>query len=563
MTDLIIYEEGREYVIEQFHNGHFDYIEVIQEVAERDFFRYVVNKGVLRALAETYPWPRVKEEVPAWFYIAADMAMRLHGNHAFHGFPWVVSTGGLLAAFGPELGRRYVDPETKELCIECKGFNDKNDYPRQTPCDQDFLRKIARGTGAADLMRWFNGNVQKIFRKHRYFDKAGIFIGDASYIFLPDNKNYEGSVVLLFDEHNHPVSKEQQKKMSSSQLKKCRWRRCLKMVSLLHTNEQAEFFLYAGLVVIPGNAHECPILWRMVDEFVSQTGKGVIKDLILDRGFIDGEKIAQAKQEYEIDTTIGIRRNMDIFKDAVGLTKFPETQWEAYNRQQTTSPVPDKRHHKKVKVPEKIKKREAKRRQTLEKQRAERGEAPFSAPPPKWITRLERLTSWSACTVPMDVVLCKENEADTSEKCWGIMTTATDEKVQAPVRRYDLRVLIEERHRHLKCFWDPAEFPSPNFSLVVNQVIFVALTYSLLQQQLLKKGRKALNKATKRRMLEELVPVADHITVFCDQYYARFSTYEYTQMVLTVPEEARLKLLARVNQRKRQFHLGLAESNPP
>jgi hypothetical protein len=98
MPDLPLYEEDRTYVIDKFHNGHFDYIEVIQEVVQRDFFRYVAKGDLLRRLADSYPSPRNKPEVPAWFYLAADMAMRLHGNHAFNGFPWVVSTGGLLAA---------------------------------------------------------------------------------------------------------------------------------------------------------------------------------------------------------------------------------------------------------------------------------------------------------------------------------------------------------------------------------------------------------------------------------------------------------------------------------
>ena len=93
---------------------------------------------------------------------------------------WVISTGGLLAAFGPELGAKEVDRKTGELRIECKGFNDKNAYPRQTPCDPDFLRKIAKDTEAEQLTAWFNAAVQQIFHQHRYFDKAGIFIGDAS-----------------------------------------------------------------------------------------------------------------------------------------------------------------------------------------------------------------------------------------------------------------------------------------------------------------------------------------------------------------------------------------------
>lgn len=40
-----------------------------------------------------------------------------------------------------------------------------------------------------------------------------------------------------------------------------------------------------------------------------------------------------------------------------------------------------------------------------------------------------------------------------------------------------LRTHIEEGHRQLKCFWDLTHFPSRAFTLVVNQVVFVALAY--------------------------------------------------------------------------------------
>ena len=55
MADLVLFEENRVYVIEQFHNGHFDYIEVIQEVAERDFFRFLAARALLGELAQSYP----------------------------------------------------------------------------------------------------------------------------------------------------------------------------------------------------------------------------------------------------------------------------------------------------------------------------------------------------------------------------------------------------------------------------------------------------------------------------------------------------------------------------
>lgn len=543
MPPILVCEQNKPYIIEQFHNGHFDYIEVVQEVAQRDFFRFAASTLLLERLAASYPWPREKEEVPRWFYIAADMAMRLHGNHAFHGFPWVVGTGGLLSAFGPGLGTRRPDKDTGRMRVECRGFNEKNVYPRQTPCDQDFLRKIARDTPAGKLMCWFNEDVQRIFRRHRFFDKAGIFIGDGSYIFVPDNENYTGSVKLLFDEHNHPVGAKSQETMSAAELKKCQWRRCYKMVSLLHTNPDGDFFLYAGMRIVPGNDHECPVLWEMVEQFVSVMGKGVIKELILDRGFLDGAAIARARTEHQIDVTIGVRRNMNVLEDALGLVNQPEVRWECHTRTPSEPPVPFTRHYNDAPRPECIEQREAARQRTLARERAAGDRPPIKEPERILAARIKSLTSWSSCTVPLDLVLCRDARHDTLDDAWGILSTAVDETQAAPaVKRYHLRVLIEERHRHLKCFWDLAGFSSPYFDLVVNQIIFTALTYSLLQQQILRQARKALNKATKSRMIEELTPVCDHVIVYTDGYYAAFHNLEYTAMVLDVPEASRHKL---------------------
>lgn len=181
---------------------------------------------------------------------------------------------------------------------------------------------------------------------------------------------------------------------------------------------------------------------------------------------------------------------------------------------------------------------------------------------PAWFY-LSADTSSSSCTVPLDLVLCRAPQDECLADAWGILSTAPNESATAAIARYHLRVLIEERHRHLKCFWDLAEFTSPNFALVVNQVIFTALTYALLQQQILKRARKALNKATQQRLLEELVPVSDHVTVYADQYYACFHKLDYPDMALSVSEEARQKLRALIGEKKHELHLAFLQGHAP
>ena len=62
-----------------------------------------------------------------------------------------------------------------------------------------------------------------IFKQHQAFDGEGIFLGDATYLFVPDNPRYESSSRLLFDEHDHPV---EAKNLTPQEQKRYTWRRC-------------------------------------------------------------------------------------------------------------------------------------------------------------------------------------------------------------------------------------------------------------------------------------------------------------------------------------------------
>src|SRR5437879_6257216 len=241
---VMLFERNDRLVCEAFSNGDFDFIDAAGELSETDFFRA----------------------------IASNISMRFHGVHQFNAFPFVVRAGGLVQAFGPKMGHKAVQPETGNITLSCEGFNDKNNYDRETPCDQDYLRKMARRTDADLLHQWFNRDVAGIFKQHHAFDPEGVFIGDGTYLFVPDNDAYEGSVRLLFDEHNHPVDST---KLTKKEQAAYPWRRRYKLVSLIHTNRAGEFFLYAGLRVISGKDHECPLLYELIDDFVRSHGREI------------------------------------------------------------------------------------------------------------------------------------------------------------------------------------------------------------------------------------------------------------------------------------------------
>ena len=489
-------------------------------------------------------------------HIASDISMRFHGEHHFHAFPYIVRTGGLIEAFGSDMGHRATHPQTGDITLACEGFNDKNQLDRQTPCDQDYLRKMARDTDTELLHQWFNRDVAGILKQHHAFDPEGIFIADATYLFVPSNPNYEDSSVLLFDENNHPVSEEN---LTQEKRARCTPRRCYKMVSLLHTNREAEFFYYVGVRVIPGADHEVPVLYDMVEDFVTWHGTKAMKWLIVDRGFLDGEWIGRCKKEWNIDVLIPARSNMTIYKDVVGLAEGGMVDFEPW-----TPPPPPPRPVP-LNRPETIVKREESRQRTLAERKAE---AQKGAPASKTTALSEvgmvtDLETYSACPVPLTAIVNRETDAEGDVHYWVLLTTAEDVEPHQCRRDYALRTTIEERHRQLKCFSDLEKFTSRAFSLVVNQVVFTLLTYTLMQWFLLREGRKDLTSKTRKRALQLLQPTKTFIIIYYQHYVAYLSPIGHQELVLTLEEEPRKKILAKTRKIRHHMADELEAVRPP
>ena len=565
----MLFERNDARVLEAFRRGEFDYVDAISEVSEADFFRVITERKILDKLAQSYPSPRERHDVPLWVYMASNLSMRFHGEHHFHAFPFLVRSGSMIEAFGPAMGHKATHPETGDISLRCAGFNDKNEYDRQTPCDQDYLRKLAGDTDAQLLQTWFNREVVGVFKQHHAFDAEGIFIGDASYLFVPDNGSYEGSSRLLFDEQNRPVDSA---KLTHEQQKAYDWRRCYKLVTLLHTNRAGEFFLYGGLRLTAGKDHEAPVLYELVDEFVENHGRGVMKRLILDRGFLNGEKIGHCKRDLGIDVLIPARKDLEIYKDVVGLAEGGLLSFQPVPTPSPGAPtVP-------VHRPERIRKREEARQRTLAKKKAEaaqktqeaqklRKPSPTGTPPPEQarseVAAVMDLRTLRTCPVPIHAVVNREIDRDGHREHWVLLDTAPIPEPLATREEYRLRTSIEERHRQLKCFSDLAGFTSRRLSLVVNQVVFVLLMYSLLQWYWQRIRRPEFNPRTTARALDQLRPTMSVILIFYQGYVARLAPLEYQELLLTLKEEARLKILAKTRRLRRGLSHQLDHARAP
>jgi hypothetical protein len=106
---------------------------------------------------------------------------------------------------------------------------------------------------------------------------------------------------------------------------------------------------------------------------------------------------------------------------------------------------------------------------------------------------------------------------------------------------------IEERHRQVKCFWDLTRFYSTAWSLVVSQLVFVCLTYSLLQVHLLRHGHEELNRRTwptSRRLL----PDGDRVIIYRQQCFGFFTLLEHMELTLSLAGKAGRKALTKARR---------------
>jgi hypothetical protein len=296
----------------------------------------------------------------------------------------------------------------------------------------------------------------------------------------------------------------------------------------------------------------------MVEDFVGFHGRGIMKRLILDRGFLDGAALGRCHSEWGIRVLVPAKRNQDIYHDVVGLAEAGALSFQVREAPPAAaSPVP-------VHRPERVKKREAARQKTLAAQKAAQ-----PAPDPAGlhvrseVAVVSGLETFSSCPIPLQAIVNREVYGDGHYDYWVLLDTGPVSDPAESRQDYTLRTTIEERHRQLKCFSDLEDFSSRAFNLIVNQVVFVLLTYSLLQWHWLRLGRKELNSKTRTRTLELLRPTATVILIYWQGYVACLTPLEHQELLLTLAEPARKKILAKTRRLRRSLVHQLDQARAP
>jgi hypothetical protein len=253
---------------------------------------------------------------------------------------------------------------------------------------------------------------------------------------------------------------------------------------------------------------------------------------------------------------------MDLYADAIGLTRLRGFAWEPYVPPAAPPPAASASPR-----PAAVEKREAKRQRTLAQRKAEAAAAETPAAPtpaPQTLLGLGRgLLSWSKCPVPLTAVVNRERDEHGQTKDWVLVSTS-DRFTAAHIRStYELRPAIEERHRQYKCFWDLTRMHSCAFSLVVNQALFVLLAYTLVQAHLVLRQRQALTGGVWERTWQLLSPTLEVVAVYYRQRFCLLTLAEFGGILLDIAEPARGKLRDKLRRIEREQYSLLETARSP
>lgn len=488
----LVFQKDQKYIEQCLEQADVDYLELTKWSFSDEFLSFATEVGLLSFVDRTYPNPRERNDVPIWFLITCQFLMRLYQASNYSSLKYLLGSGSVLTKFGFNVGTSYI------------GFNDKNKNERKTAVDFDTVRKFFKDTDRDEIRLWYRKDLQTWFSMHNAFNRKGIFILDQSHLVVPDNPNYKEAVKMPVDEHGqlypmlHKLSKEEKRLLV--------YHPCYTLTTLLNIAPDRATFHVAGYELGPGNEDELPQAKRLIAS-ICRHHPGLIKELIVDRGYIDGAWIDEIKRCYGIDTLIPLKENMDNYQDAIAIANC-KANWKIFAQ--------DLGSNNKI-----LSKTE--------------------------ISIVEDLKLWNSVKSRLYAAVIRQSDWNAETKTYDtsfhvLISTKHYSSPEKFLERYKLRVQVEERFRQWKRDWYIAEFPSPHASLIESHVCFTLLTYSLLQLYLRSENLQEKTKRFISTLQCDENMGKDAVIIYSAAKYGIFGLNDYTWRITGLEEIPKCKL---------------------
>lgn len=207
--------------------------------------------------------------------------------------------------------------------------------------------------------------------------------------------------------------------------------------------------------------------------------RGDLGLLLIDRGFIDGDWIAeQAKLGTEV--MIGLKSNMTAYGDLLGLANMADTSWQD---------VPAPKNHRDL-------------------------------PPQRRVALFPEITTWDACTVPLTGLVIKDQYPDGKVEWQAYVSTKDYSTSSEFYERQRWRWEEEECFMALSRYWGANDLPPMREGVARAMIYFTLLAYLLLALFRRQEGAEVSTS------LPPLLFPEVELAVYSGQYYALLTASE-------------------------------------
>ncbi|MBU1850991.1 MAG: transposase [Candidatus Omnitrophica bacterium] len=370
------------------------------------------------------------------------------------------------------------------------GFDSERNKQQNKPCNVDSLRYSIEHTKCKEFEKAFHKHRRQLW-KHKSL-RTHTYIMDATKMVV--DGDYEGAGVMT-------TTEKILQKNGTTTLKKKR-QKGFKLVTLNRLLEGQVIAEAARL--LPINEHEITASDGLIDEVLGEKGDGAIKILLIDRGFLDGERIKKWKEK-GIHVVVPLKENMHVLKDMKGMVKIGGGI-KAERKNLTVLGFKD----------------------------------------------LETLDSYGGKLNGLLVTRYK-GRAIKEQYQWGFITTlpvATVQQVLKAFDQYDDRSLVENKqYRELKQGYFLKHFSGKSASLVNYHIYFSLImmnVISLYKITNLEKYEGLLDKGIRLIRRQYLGPRIQ-VIVYVDSYYAVLDLLEFISLLGRPPtgklDDVRMRLL--------------------
>jgi len=374
------------------------------------------------------------------------------------------------------------------------------------PMHQNTLADAVERLSADDLERVLNGTACRLAERGFFAKSKGHFALDATD--LPTTASYAGAGLLTKTERK--VTKAKQVVEVERQL----WGFQVFIVY------EVQLRLVVAAKVVPIQERETQHTLALVRQAIANVGAGVIKDLLIDRGFLDGADLWVLKHQWGIDFVVPAKENMHITVDAQALARReadgesivgaerPGTEKQNkkgrvyWDGQVTVVGVADVRSYDQYGTEEHA---------TQANRTAFVGNA----------LNAVVVTRWQGVAYPTG-----------DEKVF--LTSLGIARPLDVLDRYDLRSLIENTaFRELKQGWYLESYPKKTEAAVRGHVFLTLVTFTLANAFRTAQGQDLTHHGMRRQRAEE---ESGQVIIFAGDYYAIFDIEEVFILLGVVPQ---------------------------